>query len=267
MIRRFNYTDRVDLKPSMFHIVVREGPPRTFEADWDLQGHPMPADGRVYVEATASGSPLVLRFPFGSVSDRQPPASGTDLSELPGDGLQFTVKIVDETDPRQIGRLVGLAESIRPKAPGDEGPCGRQSILPVQPVEMGERVWRVRYEHNRPYLQVNKNVPDILHTVQNDTRFFALVFPEIVRQVLHRALVVDGHYQVTNEENDWKDQWLRFAIPWHPDQAPPPEDLADPLDDDGRQQLDDWIEAAVHGFCAKKGTAYLLITADEEAAQ
>ena len=263
MISRFNYTDRIDLKTSMLTITVKEGPPRTFDAQWNFDGLVLPADVRVYVEAMASGSPAVLRFAFGTVADRKPPATGTDLTELPGENIHFTVKLVDETE--QVGRLVGLAENVRPKAPGDVGGCGRQSILPVQPAEMGERVWRIRFEQNRPYLQVNKHIPDIMYRAQNDPRFFALVFPEVIRQILYRALIIEGHYEVTNEDDKWKDQWLRYAITWHPELEEPPTELMVPLDDDGRQQLEDWIDEVIHGFCTKKGTAFLLVSADEEA--
>lgn len=263
MISRFNYTDRIDLKPRMFTITVKDGPPRAFDIGWNFEGLVLPADARVYVEAMASGSPTVVRYSFGTVAERMPPSNGTDISELPGENVHFTVKLVDETE--QVGRLVGLAENIRPRVSGEEGSSGRQSILPVQPVDMGERVWRLRFEQNRPYLQVNRHVPDIMHRAQNDPRFFALVYPEVIRQVLYRGLIIEGHYEVTNEDDNWKDQWLRYAISWHADGEEPPTELTIPLDDDSRQQLEDWIEEAVHGFCMKKGTANLVVTADEEA--
>jgi hypothetical protein len=264
VISRFNYTDRIPLKAKMFNIVVREGPPRTFDIEWDLKDlpQPIPADTNVVVEAVASGSPMVLRFPFGTAFDPKPPSSGTDITELPGDTINFTVKLVDVT--QEFGRLVGLCENIQSKSPGEDSECGKQSILPVAPIDLGQRVWRISYESNRPHLQVNKNVPDIMYIAQNDPRFFALVYPEVIRQVLVRSMIVEQHYEVTNDDDSWKDQWLRYAILWHPDQEMPPADLADPLDDDGREQLEVWIEEAVRGFCLKKGAASLLISAAEE---
>lgn len=262
MIRHFNYTDRADLKPNMFRIVVHEGPPRTMDIKWELAGQPLPSDARVYVEATSAGSPIVLRFPFGTVTSPQPPELGTDLSDLPG-SPRFTVKIVDETDPSAIGRLVGLAENIQPVGQANDPSGGRESILPVQPVEMGERIWRLRFENDWVYLQVNKNIPGILGLVQEDERFFALVFPEIIRQILTQAMIRDLHHQISNDDG-WRDQWLRFAVLWHSDQQPPDPILSDPLSDDDRDQLEQWIEEVVHSFCLKKATAQLLIEVDEE---
>lgn len=110
MISRFNYTDRIDLKTRMFNITVKDGPPRTFDIDWNFDGLVLPADARVYVEAMASGAPAVIRYAYGTVAERRPPANGTDISELPGENVHFTVKLVDETE--KVGRLVGLAENI-----------------------------------------------------------------------------------------------------------------------------------------------------------
>ncbi len=103
-----------------------------------------------------------------------------------------------------------------------------------------------------------------MHLAQNDPRFFALVFPEVIRQILFRATVIEGHYEVTNDDDDWKDQWLRYAITWHADAEEPPSEITIPLDDDGRQQLEEWIEEVVHGFCTRKATVNLLMSADVE---
>ena len=261
MIARFNYTDRIGLKSKMFNIRVIEGPPRTVEVSWNFGDLPVPKKAKVYVEVMVAGYASFLRFPFGTVADPCPPASGTALTDLPDGNVHFTVKIVDE-ESSLAGRIVAICRNIEPLGKGEDS-CGSTSILPVEPSDLGERVWKLHFTPHCVYLQVNKNIHDILHIVQNDPKFFALVFPEAIRQILYRALIIEGHYEVTAEDADWKDQWLRYAITWHPDSESPPNDLHETLEDDDRQQLEDWIDQVINSFCIKKGTANLFVEEEE----
>src|SRR5438874_23433 len=111
MISRLNYTGRAKLPHKWVSITVRGGEPRTFEARLDLGEAEFPPDAAVYVEATSSGSPAVMRFDFGNVGAiRQPP--DRTLSDVTGEYVIFTVKVVDRG--QHLGRILGLASGIRP---------------------------------------------------------------------------------------------------------------------------------------------------------
>src|SRR4051812_9167241 len=115
MITRLNYTDRQTLTAKMVRITVHDDvEPRWFEAKWEFDGK-VPPHAKVYVEATSSGSPFTMRFPFGTVADPKPPES-TKLTEITGRNITFTVKVVDETE--HIGRLLGLADGLRQTGAG-----------------------------------------------------------------------------------------------------------------------------------------------------
>ncbi len=252
MISRFNYTDRKRIRHKMIDIVVIEGPPRTFDATFNFEGIILESDAKIYVEAMSGGSPTVMRFDFGSVAAPQAPTN-TRLSDLAGEAVHFTVKVVDERE--DVGKLLGLCENIRPKRPDEGGESGQMSILPVNPTgELGETVWRLNFANGRPWLDVNNRIPGIMQIARDDRQFFALVYPEVVRQVLYRVLVREGYFEVQNDDNDWRDQWLRFALHWHPDKAAPPNvQDSQNLTDEEIEQTEGWIDEAVRRFSDLKG--------------
>ncbi len=250
MISRFNYTERQTIRHDMIRVTVDDGPPRRFSATFNFEGVPLPADGRVYVEALSGGSSTVLRFAFGTVAAVQVPED-TDLTDLPGETVHFTVKIVDERD--EVGKLLALCENIRPRLADETGASGLLSILPVNPTaELGERVWRLTFT-TRPWLDVNNQIPGIMEIARDDRRFFSLVYPEVVRQVLYRTLVRERYLDVQNNDDSWQDQWLRFAIHWHPEhQTPPSVGDLDKMSDEETSSLEVWIDEVVGRFCEQK---------------
>jgi hypothetical protein len=263
MIARFNYTDRITLKHSSIRITVDKGPPRSFDANWNFEGLELPSDAKIYIEAMSGGSPVVMRFPFGTVGERKPPATGTILTYLTGEKVHFTLKVVEETGDH-VGQIRGLAENIEPRAIGDDTGIGRQSILPVNPVDLGERLWRLNFNNNRPWLEINETVHGMKDIARDDYRFFARVYPEVIRQILFRALILDGHTEVENDDNSWQDQWLRYAIHWHPEKQPPPNDAVDPLETpENFRVLEDWIEEVVQRFCLKNAARERFVEAEE----
>jgi len=247
MISRFNYTDRKTIRHKMVNIVVEEGPPRSFDAKFNFEGVEFPPKARVYVEAMSGGSPVVMRFDFGAIAGPTTPHD-TKLTELPGDTVHFTVKVVDESE--DVGRLLGLCENIRPKRPGEEGESGRISILPVNPTaELGEMVWRLNFANGRPWLDVNNKLTGILQIARDDQQFFSLVYPDVIRQILCRATIREGYLEVQNNDDDWRDQWVRFAIHWHPDhELPPSVENPNEMTDDEIELLEAWVDDVVRRF-------------------
>jgi hypothetical protein len=258
MITRINYTGRAKLSHRMVQITLLDTvDSRRFELSWDFEGK-VPADSRIYVEATSSGSPFIKRFPFGTVGLPVSPPD-TDLSDLPGESVNFTIKVVDESE--HIGRLLGLAEGIREKGDGDSGEGGRQPILPVNATDLGERVWKVKFAE-RPWLEVNNQIPGIMSLVKSDEVMFALIFPEVIRQILSHVLLVERFDDCEGQGDDWRCQWLKYGVFWHPDQERPPELPETPEVD--RTEFDEWIENVVNGFCNRKSVRERFVTALDE---
>ena len=71
MIRRFNYTSRIDLPHNLFAFSVSKTDPPTFDAQWsDLSEFRLPPDAAVYVEAYSSHALAAARFSFATLQDQ-----------------------------------------------------------------------------------------------------------------------------------------------------------------------------------------------------
>ena len=242
--RTLNFTGRKRIAQKNVSISVDAG--YNVRAEWELEGYQFPADSRVYVEAiaTSSGSPVVLRFPFGTIGAPSPPAV-TSVKRLAGGSFAFNLKIVDESD--EHGRLLGVAENIR--ALGDEyddhGDIRQQALLPVMPTPLDSEVWRLTFAHSRPWLEVNVAIPDLMVRLRTDPVFFALVYPAVVREILARILIFEEFTDVDTDPSDWRSQWLRWGIHWHPDRERPAEGERN----EHIEIWTSWIGTVVSQFC------------------
>lgn len=248
MIRRFNYTERKRISRRSVHLVTTTSPVHLLkDAAWQLEEFGFPEDAAVYLEGTSSGTPAVVRIPWGTVSAAEPPeAHLRSLDELPGDNVFFDFKVIDET--QDAGRILGMARHVRPRGVGeDDDDSGGTSLLPVNPVDLGEEVWRVDFAAGRPYLEVNRAIPGIMDVVRSDARFFSLVYPQVIRQVLLQILVIED-VQEPDSSGDWKGQWLAWGRSCHPDDAPPPEGSHEAAFDDRLK----WVEEVVCGFATQR---------------
>jgi hypothetical protein len=245
MISRFNYTGRTKLRSQWIRITVHEDSPRRFDAELNFQEGNFPPDAAVYLEATSSGSATMMRFDFGTVASIAAPPDRV-LTDVSGEHVIFTVKVVDRT--QHVGRILGLADGIRPKQDGDGSPTGRRPILPVNPVDLGQRIWKLTYTKNDVYLDVNKHVPEIKEIARGNHLFFGLVYPEVIRQILERLLLGEGHFEPSGDDEDWRDLWLRYGISWHPEKAYPPR-ISRHVDEGAREEAGRWIEDVVDAFC------------------
>src|SRR5207244_3221495 len=103
-----------------------------------------------------------------------------------------------------------------------------------------DQVWRITFDANGAVLDLNRRVDGIAEMAKLDPRFFALVYPAAVREILTRILLVEG-YETTDDPTEWWTLWLRWAG-----------DLTGatvPDDDEDAQQA--WIDDVVNAFCAK----------------
>lgn len=240
MIRRCNYTGRKRIPQKQIRIRVDEEA-KKFEASWNLEGTEMPASAEVWVEAFTSGSPSTERFAYGTVGTPRPGASDRSLRMLELEAVGFNFKVVDTGE--NIGRLLGIARNIRPV--GDDGEAGQQSILPVNPTDLGQQVWRVNFSHERPWLEVNNRIPEIMQIAREDRKFFSLVYPAVIRQILSRVLIVEEWTDPDGQADNWRVQWLKWGIHWHPDKERPVEGAAQECTEEWLR----WIEDVVAAFC------------------
>jgi hypothetical protein len=184
MIKRVNSTGRRRISREHIGIEVHEGRPRSFDANIDLADFEAPSDAVVVLEATCAGSNTIRRFEWGTVNHLSAP-SDRRLRDLNGENVFFSLKVIDRTE--RFGRILGLAENIRPIKGGPRTATGRRGILPVEQVDLGDELWKLSIRTEGVFLLVNKRVPGLADRVRFDPGLFPLIYPAIVRSVLREA--------------------------------------------------------------------------------
>lgn len=240
MIRRLNYTGRRKIPRSRvtIRLVPTEDGVQAFSADYDLKGLRFPRDARVYVEAYNADS--YMRFPFGTVGQPDVPMD-TKLTEVTSRPLpKFRLKVVDQSS--RHGLLIGVTDKVIPLRP-DEDLQNRQSLLPVDYCDLGERVWRLDLT-DWPVLELNSRVENVAEAARSSGGFLGLLYPEVLRRILHFTIIEQGETDPEADDSEWTTLWLRFACSL-PGIDPPPVELAD----DTKSLQEEWIEKAVHAFC------------------
>jgi hypothetical protein len=251
MISRFNYTDRQKIPRRQVRLawIEKGGEPLQFTGTIDL-GLRRPLDPAAMVFVEAYSGPVVMRFPYGTVEFPEAPTE-TALTEFaPGLRPHFRVKIVAPGPDRT---LLAWADGITPLAP-DEVQTGRRSILPVETVDLGPLVWKLRAEGNEFRLQLNSTIrePCDITVLAREPDFIALVYPAVIRQILEHLLFGPEHDSVDDDHD-----WLIFASQFANRRAPERDEKAsDPTDDTAfLEDADTWIEDAIHGFCQQQHAA------------
>ena len=244
MIRRLNYTGRKRIPRS--RVTVRLVPEAAggwrFLADFDLEGQGFPPDASVYVEAYNASS--YMRFAFGTVGVKAEPAY-TRLREITRNPLpRFRLKVVDART--RHGLLLGVADKLVPLQP-EETLAHRQSLLPVEFRDLGDRIWRLDVS-DWPVLELNERIADLGEIARSADSFLALVYPEVVRRILHEALIGQEQDDPDFDDDDWTSLWIRYVCAL-PGMEPPPERSIEAGDEEMRVRRGDWIEGAVQAFC------------------
>ncbi|GAB4476630.1 MAG: hypothetical protein OHK0044_22610 [Burkholderiaceae bacterium] len=242
MIRRLNYTGRKRIPRARVTVRLVAAPAGgwAFDAEFDLQGEAFPADSSVFVEAYNATS--YMRFDFGTVAQpRQPPDLRlTDIT--PGPLPKFRLKVVD----RRYGLLLGVADKLLPLQP-QEALARKQSLLPVEFRDLGDRIWRLDLS-DWPVLELNQRVGYLGEVARSADSFMALVYPEVVRRILHEALVVQEQTDPDFDEDDWTSLWLRYVCNL-PGVPAPPQPQPNATAEEARALAENWIERAVQAFC------------------
>jgi hypothetical protein len=238
MIKRVNFTGRRRVPRNRVDIEVYDGHPRTFDAKIDLSDMSFPPHAAVVLEAMCAGSNDIERFEFGEVGGVVP-QTDRSLVQLEGENVFFRLKVIDRTE--RFGRLLGLAEHIRPQRAGKQTAAGRRGILPVEPAELGQQLWKLDFKEHDVFLLVNKSIHGLGERVRSDPLFYAVVYPQVVRQVLMQAIAED--VDLDEDDDRWPVMWLRFGKNLHPTRESPPSG------ESSQEEREEWIEEVVDAFC------------------
>ena len=237
MIKRVNFTGRRRIPQACVELEVFDGAPRHFTALIDLSQTKLPVAAKIFLEAMSAGSSVVKRFDFGSVGAIAPPSDCT-IGEIEGDNVFFAIKVVDETE--QIGRILGIAENIRPARSGKQTAAGRQGILPIDERPLGQELWTLDFGEHDVTLIINSEVPHLKDRMRWDATIFPLIYPQLVRMILIEAI---EQGDASDEGDDrWPTLWLRFGTSLHP------EGQKAPAKADGDEDWREWIDEVVDAF-------------------
>ena len=173
------------------------------------------------------------------------------LSRFPSDShVLFRIKIVDETE--SSARLMGWADRVN-FVSKEENSAKRKCILPVEPADLGDRIWKLEWESDDPILLVNREIKeprDMKSIVKTDKDFLSLAYPEILSEIYRHILIDSTGY---NREED-PSGWLSYASSRLGIEAQPPDFDADMDDrDQALEDISQWIDNVIYAFCEENG--------------
>jgi hypothetical protein len=256
MPRRFNYTNRQRILREHVGIrIMRDGRHLTFDADLDLSSYgfeklsPRP---KLYVEAYRGGTASWKRFDFGRVGMLMPPEDRSIAEFRAPEGILFRVRVT-ATDSRGSGRLVGEADGIRPTMPGEDQQPVQPLIQHLAVDDIGDELWRVDFSGEMPLLKVNSRLTIGVDQFLMDPQSRATFAPAVMRQVLGRILLIEKNAGDEDDDADWRQRWLRFAVLMSGLESPDPAEGPDAV-----QPIEEWIDTAVEGFARRAGLKAML---------
>ena len=247
MLRKLNFTERIRIKPNAVHLALRrEGGVLAFDAMISLDALAVPPDAKVYLDAYYRASSM--RFDYGSVGHLRPPEDRRLTAIDSGNVVRFVLKIVgSRTDHGRIlaaSRVVTVSER--------DGPGRRVSLLPVNFRDLGEEVWALDFDGaSGPVLELNSRIDGIQRMATADPKFFALVYPAAIRQILGEILFVE-RIDPSEDGDEWSTLWIRWGARLA---GPPPADA----DDDFMKR--EWVDEVARAFCAERSVVERLIGA------
>lgn len=226
---RSNPTGLKELNRSLVSISVSEiSGQRSFTLDrLDLKNTGLADTLRAVIVARAGNTSL--RFEMGVVSlvsNASHSLEGLDRSQP----LRFRVLLLESDKPK----LVASIENISTRDDSQS-----ESLLPMEPADLGERIWQLVINDDGPVLQFNSRVFPSAAGAENYKPFGAMVLPEALRQVMGRIAEEPGCLE------DESDPWSAWAGWLHAIGAERP-----PADGDEEEQAS-WCNQVVDRFCGK----------------
>jgi hypothetical protein len=241
MIKRINSLGRKRIPSTSISIAVRDGDPRRFSASIDLPENGWPGDAIVVMEAMCAGSPNVKRIDCGTVNRLSVPQD-SPLDGITGKNVFFSLKVIDRSE--KIGRLLGIADNLRPTQTGKQTEAGRRGILPVEAKSLGQRLWQLEFREQDVFLLVNQDVPGLHERMRSDPLIYSLVYPEVIRRVMSKA--IDENVDLDDDDDRWQTLWLKFGRNLHPARENPPSAQEE-------EDIEEWIDQVITGFCQIHG--------------
>jgi len=239
MKRTFNYTGRKKIERRDVSITIREERASlVFDAEVRLAAYQFPRTAEIWLEAHRQN--LWMQFPWGTVSALRVPAD-RKLAEFDvSDGILFRVRVV-QPQGQEHHKLLGEADGINFIKVGEPTDRRRPLLEPV-PEALDQQLWKLNFESDPPSLLVNIDAKPSWRVMARSPHFISLVYPEVLRRLLTRALVQDK-WTEDDEEGGWTTDWMRFArnlgVPW----PPPAPDL--------QPDCEVWIDDAVAAFARR----------------
>jgi hypothetical protein len=142
-----------------------------------------------------------MRFSYGTVGQFFPPEDRrlTDIDE--GREVLFKLLIVGAGD--DVGKILASTRAISPT----RNEKLRQSLFPLKTKDLGEAIWIVDLESDRPCLVLNNRIPGLKEKLLADPLLRGSVYPHALRMVL-RIVYEDSR---SSEEVDWVQDWKSFV--------------------------------------------------------
>lgn len=233
-MRRFNYTGRRKISRELVRVSLQARPEGDFlftaavDLDDLLNDKTVPQGSPVVIEAY--GGTKFERFAFGTLGAIE--SDGPRKLELftPDERVMFRLKVVDSRG--DSGVILAMADKIQPAS---TEPLNQGSLLYVCVRPLDGVVFKVEIEDGDfPTLVLNSNLDGAcaegIKAYSKGPIFRSLVFPDVVRQILTRYLVIDrisgdvangdGEDGDREEEDQPAQKWIRFAKSHNPDSVP-----------------------------------------------
>lgn len=194
---RSNPTGLKELNRSSVSISVLEvAGSRSFTLDrLDLEGAGLPMHLKVVVVARAGNTNS--RYEMGAVSTLVHESRSIDDLDR-SQPLRFRVLIHEEDNPK----LVASIENLRARDDSQS-----ESLLPMEPADLGERLWKLVINDDGPVLQFNSMVFPSAAGAENYVPFGAMVLPEALRQIMGK--IADEPQCLEDEGDPWS-AWARW---------------------------------------------------------
>ena len=245
MIRKFNYTGRKKINKSNILITLSEnGRFKKFDAEVNLDYLNLPGNASVYVEPYYHFS--FMRFHCGTVEKFATP-NETLITEIPfSDIIYFRIKVVDEAEKQ--GQLLAFADKIKPVSP-DDGDKNRKSLLPVEYNKpLRHQAFRLIFNDPSPVLEISNQINNPKELLKSK-EFVSLVFPSIVREIAFN--IINSFSNYIDFEDHWTRDWYQyFTKHLNADEIPEEEQ--------GDDEITEWVNSVVDKFCQKNGIINLL---------
>ena len=207
-MKRFNYTGRKK--------ILREDVSIRLHGDFDakpvvdvavdLTDYDFPGDAEIYLEPQQQTR--FMRLLLGECGALKIHARLLELTEFDdADGLSFRIKIVEPNK----GKLLGIAENIKPYNKDEKLDDNQQSILPVRSTDLTQTgvLWRIGFGDQEAVLEIEKELGGKEQVVRS-LLFRGFILPAAMRQILAK-IVSDEWDESLADPQELSTRWLIFA--------------------------------------------------------